>query len=87
VHWIFLTQDSDKYRALLNTVVDLRVPLKEAYFYTSRESANCSRGTPLHIVTYGLYVYTRTHAYMKVPSVESIKTVESCNGNEKQDCS
>jgi len=46
--WIELAQDTDRWRALIYTVMNLRDPWNEGNFYTSWEPFNFSRRILLH---------------------------------------
>jgi len=51
VDWIRLAQDRNQWRALLNTVVKVRVPQKAENFFTSWAIIGFSRSTRLHGAT------------------------------------
>jgi hypothetical protein len=42
VHWIHLALDSDQWRALVSTLIDLRVPKKAGNFLTSSATISFS---------------------------------------------
>jgi len=46
--WIELTQDGDRWWALVNTVMNLGVPYNVGSFFTSWELGSFSRRTLLH---------------------------------------
>jgi hypothetical protein len=48
VDWIALAQDSDRWRALVNTVMNIRVPLNAENFLSGCTSGSFSRGAQLH---------------------------------------
>jgi hypothetical protein len=50
--WIGLTQDSDQWRALVNIVMNLWVPLNVGKFLSSCITGSFSRSAQLHGVSY-----------------------------------
>jgi hypothetical protein len=51
VNWIHVSQDRDRWRALLDTVMNLRVPYKAGNFLTSATTVSFSGRTLLHGVS------------------------------------
>jgi hypothetical protein len=49
--WIEVAEDRDRWRALVNVVMKLRVPWNAGNFLTSWEPVTSSRRTPLHGVS------------------------------------
>jgi hypothetical protein len=54
VDWIYLAQDKDQWRAVMNTVMNRRVPLKTGMFSTRRAIISVSRRSVFHGVSYSL---------------------------------
>jgi len=48
VDWIHVTQDRDRWRTPVKTVMELRVPQKAGNFLTSLVTRSFTRGTVLH---------------------------------------
>ena len=49
--WIQLAQDSDRWQALVNVLMNLWVPCNVGNFLTNRKPVSFSRTTLLHVVT------------------------------------
>ena len=51
VEWIELAHDTDRWRELVTTIMNLGVPFNAANFFASLKSVGLSRRTPSHGVT------------------------------------
>jgi hypothetical protein len=50
MNWINLAQDRNQWRALVNTIMNLRVPLNAGKFMSSCTTSGISRRARLHVV-------------------------------------
>ena len=50
--WVDLALDTDGWRALVNTVQHIVVPLNAGYFVTNRGPVSCTGRTPLLVVRF-----------------------------------
>jgi hypothetical protein len=67
--WIDLAQDKDQRRALVKTVMNLRVPKNVGKFFSGTATGGFSRRTQLHGVSYFLYTSISLHF---LPHVENL---------------
>jgi hypothetical protein len=51
IYWIVLTQDTDQWRALVNTIMDFQVPRKGGKFMSSCTTGDLSRRAQVHGVS------------------------------------
>jgi hypothetical protein len=50
MHWINLAEDRDQWRALVNTVMNVRVPPNVGKFLSNSATGDFSRRAQLHVV-------------------------------------
>ena len=55
MNWIYLVMDKNSYLALLNSVMNIQVPLNEANSLTSQETVSFSGRTVLQAVIWSVY--------------------------------